>query len=67
MFLDTLRCLLAHGADVNAVDDRHVTPLHLASEWGCVKGAQILLEHGANVHLEDNEGRTQVRNSVLIS
>ena len=58
MFLDTIRCLLAHGADVDALDDNHATPLHVTSYWGCVEGARILLEHGANVHLEDNKGRT---------
>ena len=58
MFLDTIRCLLAHGADIDAVDDDHATPLHLASLYGSVKGARLLLEHGANVHLEDKEGRT---------
>jgi len=58
MFLDTMRCFLAHGADVDALDDDHATPLHLASHYGCVKGARLLLEHGTNVHLEDKEGRT---------
>ena len=58
MFLDTMRCLLAHGADVDALDNDHWTPLHAASFWGCVKGARLLLEHGANVHLEDKGGRT---------
>jgi len=57
MFLDTMRCLLAR-ADVDALDDDHATPLHLASRHGCVKGARLLLEHGANVHLADNEGMT---------
>jgi ankyrin repeat protein len=56
-FLDTMRCLLAHGADIDALHNDHATLLHLASHYGCVKGAQLLLEHGANVHLEDKEGR----------
>ena|SRR6266581_9685588 len=53
-----MRCLLEHGADIDALDNDHVTPLHLASRHGCVEGARLLLEHGANVHLEDNTGRT---------
>jgi len=61
MCLDTIRGLLAHGADVDALDDDHATPLHLASYHGCAKGARILLEHGANVHLEDKEGRTPLQ------
>ena len=58
MFLDTIRYLLAHGADVDALDNDYATPLHLASREGSVKGARLLLEHGANVHLEDKMGRT---------
>jgi len=58
MFLDTMRCLLAHGADVDALDNDHATPLHLASRYGCAKGAQLLLEHGANARLENKEGMT---------
>jgi ankyrin repeat protein len=58
MYLDTIRCLLSHGADIDALDDDHATPLHLASRYGCAKGAQLLLEHGANVRLENKTGRT---------
>ena len=58
MILDTMRYLLTHGADVDALDDDHATPLHVASYHGCAKGARLLLEHGANVHLEDKKGRT---------
>ena len=61
MFLDTMQCLLAHGVDVDALDDDHASPLHVTSYWGCVEGARILLEHGANVHLEDKEGRTPLQ------
>ena len=57
-FLDIMRCLLARGADVDALDGDHGTPLHLASHQGCVKGARLLLEHGASLHLEDKKGRT---------
>ena len=57
-FLDTIRFLLQHGADVDAMDDDHATPLHLASRYGCTKGAQLLLELGANLHLKDRLDRT---------
>ena len=53
-----MRCLLAHSADVDALNNNHTTPLHLASFWGCTKAARLLLEHGANAHLEDKQGRT---------
>jgi ankyrin repeat protein len=58
MFLDTIRFLQERGADVDALDDDNTTPLHVASYFGCAKGARLLLELGANVHLEDRYGRT---------
>ena len=58
IYLECMRCLLAHGADVDALNDDHVTPLYIASRRGYTKGARLLLEHGANVHLEDKMGRT---------
>ena len=57
-FLDTTRCLLEHDAVIDALNDDHATPLHLASFYGCTKGVQLLLERGAKVYLEDEEGRT---------
>ena len=56
--LDTVRCLLEHGADIDSLDDDHATPLHVSSYWGCAKAVRLMLENRANVHLEDNEGRT---------
>jgi ankyrin repeat protein len=58
IFLDTIRCLLDHGADIDALDNDHATPLHMVAYYGCAKAARLLLEHGANVHLQDNEGQT---------
>ena len=56
--LNTVRCLLEHGADIDSLDDDHATPLHVSSYWGCAKAVRLILEHRANVHLQDNEGRT---------
>jgi ankyrin repeat protein len=58
LYLNTIRFLLAHGADIDALDNDHATPLHLASHYGSTKGARLLLDLGANVHLEDKKGRT---------
>jgi len=62
-----VRLLLGHGANPNARDNWHRTPLHLASsplrltsslrlEIAC-----ILLEHGADADAKDNEGRTPLQ------
>ena len=55
---DIVQLFVEHDADVNARDENHKTPLHLAShslELGLVR---ILLDHGTNINAEDNWGRT---------
>ena len=52
------RVLLEHGADVNACDGWHVTPLHLAVRKKKVDLVRVLLEHGASVDAEDGRGET---------
>jgi hypothetical protein len=56
--IDAMKFLLEHGADPDAKNDDHRTPLHEASYNGSVKGAQLMLEHGANIHARDKEGQT---------
>ncbi|XP_051928872.1 cyclin-dependent kinase 4 inhibitor C isoform X1 [Hippocampus zosterae] len=46
-FADTVRALLAHGADVNLADERGNLPLHLAAKWGRVEAVRVLV--GATV------------------
>ena len=56
-----VQLLLERGADANARDNDHITPLHLASEDGRPKIARALLDHGANVNTENNRGETSLR------
>jgi ankyrin repeat protein len=55
-FFDTTQLLLDHGAVVEAEDDEHWTPLHLASFEGKVEAVRLLLNHGANVDMHNKEG-----------
>jgi ankyrin repeat protein len=48
--------LLEHGADANAVDEWHLTPLHLAIVWRVE--VRSLLRHGARVDIPDSKGAT---------
>jgi ankyrin repeat protein len=62
------------GVDIDAQDNSHRTPLHtvllsrprtpkgIRRRWGIFeKTTVLLLEHGANVHLEDDHGRTPLQ------
>ena len=46
---ETLKLLVQHGGDVNAIDQDGATPLHCAAKAGCVKNLKFLLKNGANV------------------
>ena len=53
---ETMRSLLAAGADVNAVDfERGVTPLHLCCEEGDLEAVKVLLDADANVNAIDKD------------
>uniref|UniRef100_A0A452R7K6 Ankyrin repeat and LEM domain containing 1 n=1 Tax=Ursus americanus TaxID=9643 RepID=A0A452R7K6_URSAM len=54
-----LRCLevlLRRGGDANARSVEALTPLHVAAAWGCRRGLELLLGHGADPALRDQDG-----------
>ncbi len=53
-----VQLFLESGADVNAQDYDHKTPLLLAIELGMADVAQILLEHGAEPNAVNDNGQT---------
>ena len=63
-YYDAIPFLLEHGADVDALDDDHSTPLHLAAQYSGVKAARPLLKHGANIHARNKNGRTPLHESL---
>jgi ankyrin repeat protein len=52
------RCLLSHGANINAWSRYGGTPLHGAVVTKDPSQAKLLLEHGADASIEDRDGRT---------
>src|SRR5208337_2904389 len=50
--------LLAHKADVNARDNRGLTPLHLAADSGHKDVVEVLLANGAEVNPKADDGET---------
>ncbi|KAI0288055.1 hypothetical protein BC826DRAFT_721137 [Russula brevipes] len=50
--------LLDHGADINALDAHHKTPLYEVVENGRLEPVRVLLEHGADVHIRGEGDQT---------
>jgi len=63
--VDTIRFFLERGADVDAVDEYHLTLLHVASYHGSVKVARLLLQHGANINARNGEGQTLLHRALV--
>lgn len=62
--LKSAELLLAHGADVNAVDKQGRTPLDLAYEHGDKEMANILIKHGGKAQKYDSlEAGEEARDS----
>ncbi|KAF8492973.1 hypothetical protein F5888DRAFT_857262 [Russula emetica] len=56
--IDVVQLLLERGVDVNARAKDDSTALHEASAYGTPEVVRLLLEHGANVEMKNNNGRT---------
>jgi len=56
--IEHVKCLVEHGADVNAVDDHGRTPLFHAAGNGYVQIVKYLLENGADKDICNNDGKT---------
>ena len=60
-----VKLLVAHRADVEAVDEDGYRPLRLAVLHGCVGAVKALVDNGADVNAADEEGWTPLDRAVL--
>jgi ankyrin repeat protein len=66
LYFEVVGYLLEHGADVDVrANTEHSTPLHLASYCGGIKVSQLLLDHGVNINVRDEMGRTPLHGSLI--
>ena len=52
---DTIKSLIEHGEDINAINTRGHAPIHLATAKGNSDVVQLLLENGADVNVAGTE------------
>ena len=63
--IDTIQFFVDPSADVDAVDNYHLTLLHRASYWGNIKFVQLLLERGANLNTRNKVGQTPLHHLLV--
>ena len=63
---DNLSSLIRYGADVNTADIRKCTPLMRASQFCDVEEVTLLIEHGAKVELQDQNGDTALHYAARV-
>ena len=63
--LDLLHLLISAGADVNAVQERDITPLHQAADRGDASLVRLLLAAGAKVGARASNGRTAAELAMM--
>ncbi|KAM9330553.1 uncharacterized protein PAF06_015171 [Gastrophryne carolinensis] len=63
-----LRCLaliLQNGGDPNVRSIEELTPVHVASSWGCCKALICLLRKGGDPSIQDQDGNTALDLALL--
>ena len=56
--------LFRHNVDVNAVDKKGDSALHLACRFGFYDGVRLLLDAGADWTIKNNKGKTPLESAT---
>lgn len=61
----TVAALLACGEEIDQFDHDDYSPLMVAAHYGCTSAVKVLLQQGANVHLENASGMTALHYGAI--
>lgn len=53
---ELLELLIRANSDINAANDKGLTPLHIAANFGHLKCVELLISHGADMYAITNDG-----------
>lgn len=62
---ETVKLLIANGADLGATDKTGMTPLHVAAMWNRAEQVAILLDAGADLDARDKFGDTPLHTAAV--
>ena len=63
--LKILKHLLSTGINVDTVDSKGTTALHIAAEYGSTEIIKLFIESGADINKTDNRGNTPMHYAVV--
>ncbi|KAG1657884.1 Rabankyrin-5 [Nymphon striatum] len=61
--INAIRCSSPEGLGEEEAHDK-MTPLHLSSTWGLENVVQTLIEHNADVNMQDHEGKSPLHVAI---
>jgi len=56
--LEVLKFLVLEGLEVNTIDAKENTPLHLATKWGHINNVKVLVDLGTDLTITTDKGQT---------
>jgi ankyrin repeat protein len=52
LFLDTLQLIVNTNTDLNVIDGKGQTPLHISTKYGFTNNVSLLCKHNAMLHIQ---------------
>lgn len=64
LFVDTLQLIVNTNTDLNVIDGKGQTPLHISTKYGFTSNVSLLCKHNAMLHIQVSSSTLLVLNVV---